>query len=117
MRKIDEGRAGLLQRVENWAKCLHVPAPRVRVRDMTRKWGSCSTSGTITLASDLSHQEVGFQDFVIAHELFHLRVPNHGKLFKALMNAHVPDWKTYDAERAVSQRRESDMREPQVLDR
>ena len=50
-------------------------------------------------------------------ELLHLRVPNHGKLFKALMNAHVPDWKTYDAERAVSQRRESDMREPQALDR
>ena len=74
----------------------------VRVRDMTRKWGSCSTSGTITLATDLSHQEVGFQDFVIAHELLHLRVPNHGKLFKALMNAHVPDWKTHDVVRAVS---------------
>ena len=117
MRKIDEGRAGLRQRVENWSKRLHVPAPRVRVRDMTHKWGSCSTSGTITLASDLSHQEVGFQDFVIAHELLHLRVPNHGKLFKALMNAHVPDWKTHDVDRAVSQGGVCDMREPQTLGR
>ncbi len=92
----DDRHEALRQRVECWLERLHVPVPRVRVRDMTRKWGSCSTSGTITLATDLSHQEVGFQDFVIAHELLHLRVPNHGKLFKALMAAHVPDWKQYD---------------------
>ena len=60
---------------------------------MTRKWGSCSTSGIVTLAADLADQEPGFLDFVIAHELLHLRVPNHGKLFKALMTVHVPDWK------------------------
>ena len=84
------------QRVAYWSKRLHVLSPRVRIREMTRKWGSCSTSGTITLATDLSHQEAGFQDFVIAHELLHLRVPNHGKLFKALMNAHVPNWRRYE---------------------
>lgn len=66
---------------------------------MTRKWGSCSTSGIITLANDLADQEDGFQDFVIAHELLHLRVPNHGRLFKALMTAYVPDWKQYDVKR------------------
>ena len=66
---------------------------------MTRKWGSCSTSGTITLATDLADQETGFQDFVIAHELLHLRVPNHGKLFKALLTVHVPDWKNHNIAR------------------
>ena len=66
---------------------------------MTRKWGSCSTSGIITLAIDLAEQEVGFQDFVIAHELLHLRVPNHGKLFKALLAVHVPDWKKHNIAR------------------
>ncbi|MEX2535176.1 MAG: M48 family metallopeptidase [Trueperaceae bacterium] len=40
-----------------------------------------------------------FQDFVIAHELLHLRVPNHGKLFKALMTAHVPGWKKHEISR------------------
>ena len=69
---------------------------RVRVRDMTQKWGSCSTAGTITLATDLDNQDVEFQNFVIAHELLHLRVSNHGRLFKALMTAHVPDWKEHD---------------------
>ncbi|MYD36203.1 MAG: M48 family metallopeptidase [Dehalococcoidia bacterium] len=86
----------LKERVEYWSGRLSVPKPRVRIREMTRKWGSCSTAGTITLAAELAHREPGFQDFVIAHELLHLRLPNHGKLFKALMTAHVPDWREYD---------------------
>ena len=71
----------------------------VRIQRMTRKWGSCSTLGTVTLAADLADREAGFQDFVIAHELLHLRVPNHGKLFKALLAAHLPDWKQHDMQR------------------
>ncbi len=82
--------------------------PRLRVRHMTRKWGSCSTSGVITLSDDLADQETGFQDFVIAHELLHLRVPNHGKLFKALLSAYVHDWSKYRPYRQGS----SDTRAP-----
>ena len=92
----EDGHTALRQRVACWSKRLHVVTPRVRIRDMTRKWGSCSTSGTITLATDLGHEQIAFQDFVIAHELLHLRVPNHGKLFKALMDVHVPNWRQYD---------------------
>lgn len=86
-------------RVEYWAQRLNVRPRLVRVQRMTRKWGSCSTSGIVTLAADLADQDTDFQDFVIAHELLHLRVPNHGKLFKALMTAHLPDWKRYDVRR------------------
>jgi predicted metal-dependent hydrolase len=67
----------------------------VRVQRMTRKWGSCSTGGIITLARDLADQSPRFQDFVIAHELLHLRVRNHGKVFKALMSVYVPDWREH----------------------
>ena len=94
----DQRRKAISERVDYWVHRLKVPPPRLRVQPMTRKWGACSTSGYITLATDLSDQEAGFQDFVIAHELLHLRVPNHGKLFKALMTAHVPDWRKYDME-------------------
>ena len=96
MPRCDDNHEILRQRVAYWSERLRVRAPRVRVRDMTRKWGSCSTAGTITLASDLGSQDVEFQNFVIAHELLHLRVPNHGKLFKTLMTAHVPDWREHD---------------------
>jgi Protein of unknown function DUF45 len=49
------------------------------IQRMTRKWGSCSTAGTITLAIDLDDESQRFQDFVIVHELLHLKVPNHGR--------------------------------------
>ena len=93
---VDQNRAALCQRVEAWASLLSVQVPRIRIQRMSRKWGSCSTTGILTLASDLAGREAGFQDFVIAHELLHLRVPNHGKLFKALMTAHMPDWREHD---------------------
>ena len=88
--------AALRGRADAWALRLNVQPRVVCIRRMTRKWGSCSTLGIVTLAADLADQQPGFQDFVIAHELLHLRVPNHGRLFKALMTAHVPAWKSYD---------------------
>lgn len=99
MRRHDERRGAICSRVEYWAGRLNVQPRQVRVQSMTRKWGSCSTSGIITLANDLADQEDGFQNFVIAHELLHLRVPNHGRLFKALMTTYVPDWKRHDVRR------------------
>jgi predicted metal-dependent hydrolase len=89
----------LRNRVDAWASKLRVTPRVVRVQRMTRKWGSCSARGTITLAADLIERDGRFQDFVVAHELLHLRVPNHGRLFKALMTAHVPDWRSFDVMR------------------
>ena len=98
--------AALRRRTDDWARRINVQPRGVRIRRMTRKWGSCSTLGIVTLAADLAHEQPGFQDFVIAHELLHLRVPNHGRLFKALMAAHVPGWKTYDLHRRGETRTE-----------
>jgi len=107
MRKRDGRRRHLRQRVEYWSKRVKVQPRIVRVQRMTRKWGSCSTKGIITLAEDLAEQKPGFQDFVIAHELLHLRVPNHGKVFKAFMSAHVPDWRKHDVLRFDLRRAQS----------
>jgi predicted metal-dependent hydrolase len=63
---------------------------------MRRKWGSCTSRGTITLAVDLADQALRFQDFVIVHELLHLRYLSHGKVFKALLNAYVPGSAKFD---------------------
>ena len=104
-----EQRDALCERVRWWALRLNVRPPRVRVQPMTRKWGSCSTSGTLSLASDLVDCEPGFIDFVIAHELLHLRVPNHGKLFKALMSTYVPDWREHDAARGGASPRHTEI--------
>ena len=89
--------ARLKRNVDHWSVRLRVMPRVVRIQRMTRKWGSCSTAGTISLAVDLDDQTKKFQDFVIVHELLHLKVPNHGRLFKALMTAHVPGWRGLEA--------------------
>lgn len=98
MRTFDD-RGSLRQRVARWSRRLRAQPRLVRVQRMTRKWGFCSTTGVITLAADLARQEPAFQDFVIAHELLHLRVPNHGRVFRALMSVHVPGWRSLDVRR------------------
>jgi len=90
----------LKQRVARWAIKLRINPRLIRVQRMTRKWGSCSSAGTITLASDLAYESDNFQDFVVVHELLHLRVPNHGRLFKALMTVHVPRWRSLEVSRS-----------------
>ena len=86
-------------RTQRWAQRLKIRPKVIRVQRMTRKWGSCSERGTVSLAADLARQPAAFQDFVVVHELLHLRVPNHGQLFKALMTAHVPGWRRLRLER------------------
>jgi predicted metal-dependent hydrolase len=95
----DERRNLLCQKVAFWADRLKVQPRIIRVQRMTKKWGSCSTAGVITLAADLVEQEPGFQDFVVAHELLHLRVPRHGRLFNVLMSAYLPGWRAHDVRR------------------
>ena len=92
-------RAHLRYRVEYWSERLKAKPRIVRIQRMTRKWGSCSTSGIVTLAEDLADHEINFQDFVIAHELLHLKVPSHGRLFKALMTIHVRGWRALEVAR------------------
>ena len=92
----DNAREQLCQRVQYWSQRLKAEPRIVRVQRMTRKWGSCSTTGIITLAEDLIDRDMGFQDFVIVHELLHLRVPTHGRMFKALLTMHVPGWRKLD---------------------
>lgn len=104
MAKKDSDKVALKHRVERWAIKLKVKPLRVRIQRMTRKWGSCSTAGTITLAADLMDEADGFQDFIVAHELLHLRVPNHGRLFKALMSAYVPHWRALAISRARNEK-------------
>lgn len=85
----------LRRRAMHWAVQLKVNPRVVQIRDMRRKWGSCSSAGTISLAWDLTREAPNFQDYVLVHELLHLRIPNHGRLFKALMSAHVPRWRQH----------------------
>jgi hypothetical protein len=78
--------------VSDWSKRIGVQVTRVRIRPMRRKWASCSGRGTLTLGSDVLNLPPDLVEYVICHDLLHLRIPDHGKGFRALINAYMPDW-------------------------
>lgn len=71
---------------------LRLPAPRLRLRRMRSRWGSCSSRGDITLNTDLVRYPPHLIDYVIVHELCHLREFHHGPAFYRLMDRALPDW-------------------------
>jgi predicted metal-dependent hydrolase len=75
-----------------WAERINITLLQVSVRKMRRKWASISTAGRLTLSLDLLQIPKELGEFVIIHELVHLLVPNHGKVFKSFMLAYLPDW-------------------------
>ena len=86
-------KAAFKREVFRWARKLRASPREVRVLSMRRKWASCSSSGTVSFSEDSLSLPPRLRRYVIAHELLHLRAPNHGKLFKALLSAHFPDWR------------------------
>lgn len=82
------------QRVRHWAQQLEVSITWLAVRPMRHKWASCSTGGQLHFSTDLLLLDPQLWDVVIVHELLHLSVPNHGRLWKALMRAHLGDWES-----------------------
>ncbi len=79
-------------RVLEWAQKLGVQAHAIYIRPMRRKWASCSTAGTLSFNDELIGMDKCLGDYVIVHELLHFSVPNHGKLWKSLMRAHLGDY-------------------------
>lgn len=69
---------------------LDVPLPALRVRSLKRRWGSCSARGEITLARQLAAVPLAHVDYVIFHELCHLRHMDHGPRFHALLEELLP---------------------------
>jgi predicted metal-dependent hydrolase len=84
---------------ERLAHCVRVlrpilaTIPPLHIRTMTRRWGSCSRGGTITLNVELVQVPTPCVDYVIVHELCHLREPNHGAAYYDLLSLFRPDWR------------------------
>jgi predicted metal-dependent hydrolase len=83
-------------RVLEWARKLEVRAHAIYIRPMRRKWASCSTAGTLSFNDELLCMDTKLGDYVIVHELLHFSVPNHGKLWKMLMRAHLGEWENLE---------------------
>lgn len=63
------------------------------IRSMKRRWGSCSNRGKITLSSELIKLNDIYIEYVMVHELCHLKHHNHGPEYYDLLSGMFPDWK------------------------
>ena len=90
----EKNRKAFKNRVRHWAAQLDVKIVWLGVRPMRNKWASCSTNGHLNFNDELLDLDETLWDYVIVHELLHFFVPNHGKLWKSLMLAHLGDYES-----------------------
>ena len=72
---------------------LGVECERIAVRDQRTRWGSCSTRGTLSFSWRLALAPPEVLEYVVVHELLHLREHNHSRAFWALLDEHRPGWR------------------------
>jgi predicted metal-dependent hydrolase len=70
------------------------PGVKWKIKRMKSIWGSCHwRKREITFNSELAARPREFVDYIVVHELTHLRAHNHGELFYALMDERLPNWR------------------------
>jgi len=75
--------------VRAWADEIGVAVKEIHLRNMKRKWASCSSRGRLTFDLKLLEKQKENRAQVIIHELLHLKYPNHGRMFKSMMNVYL----------------------------
>jgi predicted metal-dependent hydrolase len=83
----------LTARTRVWAERGGYEPGAILVRNQRRRWGSCSSDGTLRFNWRLMMAEPELVDYVVVHELAHLRVPNHSSTFWAEVGRWLPDYR------------------------
>jgi predicted metal-dependent hydrolase len=78
---------------EEEAEALEVSYSRIEIRDQRTRWGSCSPRGTLSFNWRLVLAPIDVLDYVVVHELCHLREPNHSPRFWRLVAERRPAWR------------------------
>lgn len=66
--------------------------PALHIRTMRKRWGSCSAAGTILLNLKLIQARKALIEYIIIHELCHLKEHNHSRAYYQLLDRVMPDW-------------------------
>lgn len=82
-----------VERWHQWCQRERLPTPRVVLRSMPKRWGSAHRDGRIALNPDLVRTPSVCIDYVIAHEICHLKHPSHAPAFYRLLDQLLPQWR------------------------
>lgn len=89
----DLARRELIPRIEQLAKEHSLTLTKAIIRNQQSRWGSCSHSGTIALNFRLVQMPPAIRDYVLLHELMHLKQQNHSRRFWRLVEQAYPDFR------------------------
>lgn len=78
-----------------WAPRLGVTPQRITIKDQKTRWGSCSSTRTITYNWRVVMAPPAVLDYLVVHELSHMLVPNHSPKFWHLVETILPDYKIH----------------------
>ncbi len=87
-------RIAVTQRMPYWEARTGLKCSRWTIRDMKTRWGSCTHStAAIRVNLRLAEKPVECLDYLLLHELTHIKHPNHSQAFYADVEKYMPDWK------------------------
>ena len=75
-----------------FARFENIPKPELKIRKLSRRWGSFLEKGVVILNPSLIITSKKCIEYVITHELCHYYYKNHSSAFYSLLGAKLPDW-------------------------
>lgn len=88
----DQARGLIEDRVEEYREIIGVEYNSIRIKDTKSRWGSCSSKGNLNFSYRIVMAPKAVMDYVIIHELCHLKHMNHSKEFWATVGQYMPDY-------------------------
>lgn len=79
------------QRTNRHSKLLGVIPREIKIKDQKKRWGSCSSNGTLRFNWRIAIAPISIVDYVVVHELCHLKIKNHSSEFWRLVSLVLPD--------------------------
>jgi hypothetical protein len=88
-----EAHRHFIQRLSHYAGCMRLALPKLALSGARTRWGSCNSRGEIRLSWRLIQAPISQIDYVVVHELAHIRELNHSQRFWSLVRETLPHYK------------------------
>jgi hypothetical protein len=92
----DKAKLKITPRIEKWSQITGLVPTRYRFRKLDKRWGSCTPANEIIINYDAIKLPFTAIDYIIVHELAHIKHRHHSKDFDREVAKFIPDWKGVD---------------------
>lgn len=101
LEKKEEARKILIPLIEEWALRMELSYNQVRIKNTTSRWGSCSSKKNLNFSYKVAFLPTELRDYIIIHELSHLKYLDHSPLFWSFIEQYHPQYR--ESRKALAQ--------------